>query len=315
MPYRRCARIQCRLPSIAVLVFVIFFPVADASADPNYATLELLLAVDCSSGVSDEEFDLQMQGIALAFEHPSILAAIEQSGSSGIAVSLVQWSSLNDQAVALDWTHIRGIGDALAFARGVRSVGRLIGGGSTSLSAVMSKAVGSIESNGIEGERRVIDVSGDGRANEGQSPAHARVYANQAGITINGLAILNEEPDLASYYLAWVVGGPGSFLLTADNYHDFVEAIRRKLHMEIIGPPIAGVPDILELWTKYHHSAPLTAFEVQTSDAAENRPLTLVDLSSLSMRYDTKEASNLADIPIKRSRSRHCLRCRELLHW
>ena len=246
MRYCICAKNQCRPALITILAFVIFFRAADISAEPNYVPLELLLAVDCSSSVSDEEFDLQMQGIALAFEHPSIVAAIEESGSPGIAVSLVQWSSLNDQAVALDWTHIRGIGDALAFAKSVRNVGRLINGGSTSLSAVMNKAVGAIESNGIEGERRVIDVSGDGRANEGESPAHARTYANRAGITVNGLAILNEEPDLASYYLAWVVGGPGSFLLTADDYRDFVDAIRLKLHMEISGPPIAGMPDVSE---------------------------------------------------------------------
>ena len=233
-----------RLLSLAfVLAFTIIFGTAGASAESRYVRLELLLAVDCSFSVSIEEFNLQMEGIALAFEHPSILGAIEQTGGQGIAVSLVQWSSLNDQAVALGWTHIRGIGDALAFARSVRGVGRLINGGSTSLGTVMNKAVGSIESNGIEGERRVIDVSGDGRANEGESPAHARAYANRAGITVNGLAILNEEPNLAAYYLAWVVGGPGSFLLTADDYYDFIEAIRRKLYMEITGPPIASNPN------------------------------------------------------------------------
>ena len=237
----------CRMPAInrlfLSLAITIIIGAAGASAESRYVRLELLLAVDCSFSVSNEEFDLQMQGIALAFEHPSILAAIEQTGGQGIAVSLVQWSSLNDQAVALGWTHLRGVEDALAFANDVRGVGRLITGGATSLGTVMTKAVGAIEANGIEGERRVIDVSGDGRANEGESPAHARAYANQAGITVNGLAILNEEPDLAAYYLAWVVGGPGSFLLTADDYYDFVEAIRRKLHMEITGPPIAGIPD------------------------------------------------------------------------
>ncbi|MGH1482586.1 MAG: DUF1194 domain-containing protein [Geminicoccales bacterium] len=227
---------------LVYLAITIILGTTGASAESRYVRLELILAIDCSYSVSDEEFDLQMQGIALAFEHPSVLAAIEEIGSQGIAVSIVQWSSLNEQAVALDWTHVTGIGDALALARSVRDVGRLIDGGSTSLGSVMSKAVGAIESNGFEGERRVIDVSGDGRANEGESPAHARAYANRAGITVNGLAILNEEPDLAGYYVAWVVGGPGSFLITADDYFDFIEAIRRKLHMEIVGPPIAGTP-------------------------------------------------------------------------
>lgn len=237
---------QCALSLVLVLAFTTMFGTAGVSAQSSYVRLELLLAVDCSYSVSDEEFDLQMQGIALAFEHPSILAAIEQSGRQGIAVSLVQWSSVNDQAVAVGWTHIKDVGDALAFAKDVRGVGRLIDGGATSLGTVMTKAVGAIMSNGFESERRVIDVSGDGRANEGYSPAHARAYANRAGITVNGLAILNEEPDLAAYYLAWVVGGAGSFLLTADDYDDFVEAMRRKLHTEITGPPIASTPDVEE---------------------------------------------------------------------
>jgi hypothetical protein len=66
--------------------------------------------------------------------------------------------------------------------------------------------------------------------------------ANRAGITINGLAILNEEPRLARYYLAGVVGGPGAFLLTAPDFEAFAVAMRRKLYFEIVGPPIATAP-------------------------------------------------------------------------
>ncbi len=244
MHYRTFA-MNRRLLSLALVVAIMILSgSASTSAQQRYVSLELLLAVDCSFSVSNEEFDLQMEGIALAFEHPLILAAIEQTGGQGIAVSLMQWSSVHDQVVALGWTHIRGIGDALTFASNIRGVGRLITGGATSLGTVMTEAIASIETNGFEGERRVIDVSGDGRANEGYSPAHARAHANQAGITVNGLAILNEEPDLAAYYRAWVVGGPGSFLLTADDYDDFIEAIRLKLHTEITGPPIADISDV-----------------------------------------------------------------------
>ena len=59
-------------------------------------------------------------------------------------------------------------------------------------------------------------VSGDGRANEGGPASVPRLKANRAGITVNGLAILKDEPDLAVYYVAGVVGGPGAFLLTAE---------------------------------------------------------------------------------------------------
>lgn len=229
------------LPALVLALVILLRPMA-ATAQTEAVNLELLLAVDCSSSVSDEEFALQMRGIARAFEDPPVLAAIEQIGGRGIAVGLLQWSSTGAQTMAIGWTRIDGVGDALALAKKIRRTSRLIPGGATSLSGALTQAVAAIERNGFVGERQVIDVSGDGRANEGESPAHARAYANRIGITVNGLAILNEEPDLTDYYRAWVVGGPGSFLLIANDFHDFAEAMRRKLYFEIVGTPVAAAP-------------------------------------------------------------------------
>ena len=202
--------------------------------------LELVLAVDCSSSVNSEEYRLQMHGIAAAFEDPRVLAALEQSG--GIAVGLLQWSSAGQQAEVIGWTRIDSAGASLAFAARVRATQRQIVGGATALSRAIDVSVAWALTNGFKGERVVVDISGDGRANEGGSPAVARAQANRAGVTINGLAILNEEPQLARYYLAGVVGGPGAFLLTADDFDDFALAMRRKLYFEIVGPPIAELP-------------------------------------------------------------------------
>ncbi|MEQ8354526.1 MAG: DUF1194 domain-containing protein [Kiloniellaceae bacterium] len=204
--------------------------------------LELVLAVDCSSSVNGEEFALQMQGIAGAFEDPAVLAVLERNGGSGIAVSLLQWSSAGSQAEAIGWTRIDGIADALAFADRVRATERLVVGGATALSSAIDTAVLWTQTNRFRGARVVIDISGDGRGNDGGSPAISRALANRAGVTINGLAILNEEPQLAGYYLAGVVGGPGAFLLTAEDFDDFAVAMRRKLYFEIVGPPIAQIP-------------------------------------------------------------------------
>lgn len=212
------------------------------SAEPLQVHLELMLAVDSSYSVSDAEFDLQMQGIARAFEHPLILDAIDGLGERGIAVAVIQWSSLQEQAMAVNWMHLANRSDSLALASIVRNAGRLLAGGSTAMSAVMAQAVSSIENNAFSGERRVIDISGDGSANEGISPAVVRDMAIAAGITINGLAILNEEAELADYYRQWVVGGAGHFLMTALDYEDFLEAIRIKLYREIVGPSLVGWP-------------------------------------------------------------------------
>ncbi|WP_420347454.1 DUF1194 domain-containing protein [Pelagibius sp.] len=234
---------------MALIVFLSFAPrpgwteLRDASAtERRLVHLELVLAVDSSSSVTDDEFVLQMEGIAGAFEDAAVLQAIAETAPDGIAVSLLQWSSAGAYAVALDWRHVASAEDALAYARQVRRSGRLVGGGATSISTALTQAMVMLEGNAYHGKRRVIDVSGDGRANEGDSPALTRALANQAGITINGLAILNEEPDLASYYQAWVVGGPGSFLLTADDFADFAVSMKRKLYFEIVGPAIAHSP-------------------------------------------------------------------------
>lgn len=227
---------------LAVTAVLLLWLRGGVAEEPRPVVLELLLAVDCSSSVSDAEFALQMGGIAQAFDDPTVQAAIEQAGAAGIAVALLQWSSLRSQVMAVDWTLITGAEGARAFAERVRRSPRYMGGGATAMSGALALATASIESNAFAGERKVIDVSGDGRANEGQSPAIPRALANRLGITINGLAILNEEPGLAGYYQSWVVGGPGSFLITADDYHDFIDAIRRKLIFEIRGAPIAERP-------------------------------------------------------------------------
>ncbi len=217
-------------------------PAAPASAATE-VFVELVLAVDCSSSVNSQEFELQMRGLAQAFAHPSIHAALEQAGSKGIAVALLQWSGEGAQTKALDWHHIYDAATAQAFADALNQTPRYVTGGATALGDAILESVAWIHSNDYIGERQVIDVSGDGRANQGMGAALARDKALKSGVIVNGLAILNEEPRLAQYYVAGVVGGPGSFLITAHDFEDFGRAIRKKIFFEITGPPIAGIPD------------------------------------------------------------------------
>ncbi len=229
-------------PASAVSAIAAGWLLAGVATAAEPVHLELVLAVDCSSSVNAEEFALQMGGIAAAFEDPEVLTAIEQTGERGIAVALLQWSSAGARAEAIPWTRIRGRADALDFAGRLRGTARLVPGGATAIGNAIDAAVLWILGNGYRGERAIIDVSGDGRSNEGGSPALARAAANAAGITVNGLAILNQEPDLGRYYLAGVVGGPGAFLLTTASFEDFAAAMRRKLYFEIVGAPVAKAP-------------------------------------------------------------------------
>jgi hypothetical protein len=110
--------------------------------------------------------------------------------------------------------------------------------GSTGLGGAIRFSLKLIEENRFDGRRKVIDVSGDGYS--GLSPKRERDRAVARGVTINGLAILNERPELSEYYAAHVIGGAGSFVVTVDNFEDFGEAIRDKLIKEITGLEIVA---------------------------------------------------------------------------
>ena len=250
-----------RFPTNPALFAGVMLGLSLLAANPARAetpvALELLLAVDASSSVEQDEFELQMRGLAEAFRDPRVLAALQQTWPRGIAVALLQWSQHSEQVEALDWTHIRSAEEARLFAEELDRTPRFVGGGATAVGTAIGVGTDWIESNAYIGERKVIDVSGDGRANEGPPAALGRAKAMKSGVIVNGLAILNEEPNLARYYLAGVVGGPGSFLLTADDFEDFRRAIRRKIYFEITGPPIAAIenPTGNSLYARPQHSA------------------------------------------------------------
>lgn len=204
--------------------------------------LELVLAVDTSSSVSPGEFNLQMQGLAEAFRNPAVHGAIEAAGDLGIAVSMVQWSDNRKQTLAIKWTMVHDGASAEAFAREIDNTPRFLIGGGTAIGGAINFSVRQIQINRFEGRRKVIDISGDGRTNQGSNPARARDDAVAQGITINGLAILNEDALVDRHYLANVIGGTGAFVMRADDYADFARAIIEKLIKEIAGVPIAARP-------------------------------------------------------------------------
>ncbi|PHQ59722.1 MAG: hypothetical protein COC03_04855 [Robiginitomaculum sp.] len=92
--------------------------------------------------------------------------------------------------------------------------------------------------------RRVIDISGDGANNNGENVLSARARVLDAGITINGLPIINGRPsrhgnapiqNLDKFYKDCVIGGRGAFIVVANGFNDFARAIRRKMILEIAG--------------------------------------------------------------------------------
>jgi Protein of unknown function (DUF1194) len=210
--------------------------VPPAAAEP--VALELVLAVDASVSVTDREFDLEVGGLARALRSEQVVQAIE-STPGGIAVAVFQWGNVDEQRVLVDWIRVAGRRDAYALSARIAAMPRVFVGGATVIRNALDYAVGLFDDNGFEGERRIIDISADGRNNRGLSPAGARDRAVGRGITINGLAILSEEPFLDRYFETEVVGGAGAFVEPVTSYFGFLEALERKLIREIVGEPNA----------------------------------------------------------------------------
>lgn len=201
--------------------------------------LALCLAVDASSSVDHGEFGLMLGGTAAAFRDPAIGAALAAGPAGATAVALLMWSGPGAQAVALGWTRLDGPAAAASFGEAVDNSPRLVPPGGTALGEGMAAGIALLGSFPGEARRLVLDVSGDGRHNQGRPPGPVRDIGVAGGITINALAVLNEEPDLLDHYTAEVIGGLGSFAMPTPDYEAFAEAIRAKLHREIGGAFIA----------------------------------------------------------------------------
>lgn len=200
--------------------------------------LNLVLAMDASASIDDREFALQTQGFAEAFRHPDVIAAVRSVGNAGIAVTVVQWAGIGQQTVAVNWAVVKDQASGEAMAAQIETAGRKLVG-ATHIDKALRFSTALLANSKFRARRQIIDVSGDGKSNFGAATSRARDEALAAGITVNGLAILNEVPDLGRYYGGEVVGGAGSFLMTATDFRDFATAIRLKLILEIRGAPLA----------------------------------------------------------------------------
>jgi hypothetical protein len=195
--------------------------------------LALVLAVDASGSVDQPRFELQKHGYAAAFRSPRVLRAIQSGASQAIAVTMVQWTGPYLQDQVIGWTVVKDDDTARAFAAMIEGTPRRLFGGGTSISGAIDYARLLLLQSPYSGVRRVIDVSGDGANNRGRPVTVARDEAVRDGIGVNGLPILALERDLDRYYYDNVIGGPGAFMIPAESYDTFADAVLKKLVMEI----------------------------------------------------------------------------------
>jgi hypothetical protein len=197
----------------------------------EHVPLAMVLAVDGSASVTYDEFGLIAVGMATALRDPTVVAGL--AGKS--VLSLLLWSGTGQQDIINDWTRIGSETELRAFADDVENMPRTVKAGATAIGEALLASLTLLARVPAIPERSIVNVIGDGRSNDGIAPNPIRDRMAAADITINGLCILHEEPDLLASYTNDVIGGPGAFAVTCRGYADFTEAMRRKLIREIGG--------------------------------------------------------------------------------
>jgi hypothetical protein len=205
--------------------------------------LMLVLAVDVSRSVDEVEAELQRRGYVEAMTSQRVIDAILSGENRRIALCYTEWAGAHYQALVIDWSVIdspaaaRGFADKLAEAPRTSQSWTAVG-------AALAFAARRFETPDLESKRRVIDISGDGRTNDGPPAELVRDRLVAQGIVINGLPVMmnrtnfGRPPDtgLDKYYEENVIGGPGSFMIPAESFDDFGRAVRSKLIREISSP-------------------------------------------------------------------------------
>lgn len=204
-----------------------------AAALETPVAVELVLALDSSASIDRKEFQLQLDGLALAFRDPEVQQAIENLKPLGAAIAVVQWGAAGETRIVLPFTELHTARDSKAFGFRIGLIRRWMRASATSIATAIDDSRALIEGNEYDGQRRVIDVSGDGPDNSGLDIEAARQRAGQAGIVINGLPIMADQDGLDLYYRDHVIIGPDSFIEPARDFEDYIRAIREKLLKEL----------------------------------------------------------------------------------
>jgi len=233
--------------AIRTLLALIFaaaasFPAAAPAAEK--VDLLLVLAADVSRSIDSEKFQLQREGYAAAISDQHVLDAIRSGRNGRVGMMFVEWSGVSSQRVLIDWTIIGDAESAKGFGDRLLEAPRSFAD-RTSISGAIAFVMDQLARAPYESARRTIDISGDGTNNSGADVTLARDSALAQGVTINGLVILSETPlswnpdhtnppgGLDNYYRNHVVGGPGAFVLVAENFNSFGKAIIKKMIAEV----------------------------------------------------------------------------------
>ena len=224
-------------------------PVLGPARAEEAVDVALVLAVDVSRSIDEDEARLQREGYRAAVADPVVVAAIRGGLIGAVGIAYVEWAGIEYQRTVIPWRRIASQADADAWAAELATAPR-VALSWTSISGAIRHSRQVMADCPWEATRKVIDVSGDGVNNSGPPADRERDAAVAEGIVINGLPIVNDRPTfgrlppvpLDDYYRENVIGGDGSFMIVAEDFESFGVAVKRKLIREIANLPAGSIP-------------------------------------------------------------------------
>ena len=232
----------------AALVIAALSVLGTVARAQEQVDLLLVLASDVSRSVDTRKFQLQREGYAAALSNRRVVEAIQSGPHGKIAICFVEWSGATSVKLVIDWTIVGDAASARKIGDQMLELPRSFAY-RTSISAGLEFAFAQLERSPFKAARRTIDVSGDGTNNSGRDIASVRDEVTAKGVTVNGLVILSDSPlpwnpehtnppgGLGEYYRRNVIGGPGAFVMVAENHDSFGQAIVKKMIAEIAWTP------------------------------------------------------------------------------
>ena len=204
--------------------------------------LELVLAVDVSGSIDRFEFELQIDGLAAAFESEALADAITRLDGPVLA-AVTHWSGTSRQRLVVGWHELTDAASMTRFADAIRRAPRAFENYSTAVGEALGHAARISAGAPADCARRVIDISGDGVSNEGRPPRRIADGLAAIGYTVNALVIRGADPDPYPFFRDQVIAGPGAFVEIAESYDDYPSAILRKLLREVEAPVAVGLAE------------------------------------------------------------------------
>lgn len=202
-----------------------------AYADDSRYDVELVLLSDVSGSMDAGERKLQREAYVAAFLSDDVWHAVERGYRGRILLSYVEFADATQRYVLFQHEPIRDRSDLQRVAA-IVAESPPNEGGQTAIGQALIFAASLMTG---QGDRQVIDVSGDGKNNNGIAPEDVPLD----GIQVNAIPVVSgyrgawelDSDALEAYYRDKV--SRHGFTMPTASHQEFARSLRQKLVLEI----------------------------------------------------------------------------------